>query len=118
MKDDREFHARSASTRMMRSPISTWSPTLATRSRTKPACGAVERMLHLHRFDHREALAGLDLFALPDRERDEAAVHRRADGGVALFLLALGRGERIDQRHERLPPAGEGVSAAIRPRRA
>ena len=69
-------------------------------------------MLHLHRFDHRETLARFDLFALLDGERYEAAVHRRADGGVALFRAALCRGEWINQRHERLPAADEGIDAA------
>ena len=104
----------SASTRMMRSPISTWSPTLAVKVAHHARVRGDERVLHLHRFDHREALARFDRLALLDGDLDQSPVHRRADRAVALFRAGLGLRERIDQRNERLPPAGESVNAAIR----
>ena len=70
-------------------------------------------MLHLHGFDHRQALARFDRLAVLDRDRDEAPVHRRADRGIALLRPGLGLRERIDELNERLPPAGESVHAAL-----
>ena len=45
-------------------------------------------MLHLHRLDHCEALPRFDRLALPDMERRDASVHRRADAPVPLFRAA------------------------------
>ena len=98
----------------MRSPISTWSPTSTTRSRTTPACGATRACSIFIASTAGEALAGLDGVAVLDRERDHAPVHRRPDRGVAFFRAALGPGERIDELDERLPASRESVSAAIR----
>ena len=76
--------------------------------------GRDERMLHLHRFDNREALAGFDLFPLPDRKRHEAAVHRSTDHGVAFLRAALSLCKRVNELDERLSAANEGIGAAIR----
>ena len=75
--------------------------------------GGDEGVLHLHRLHHREALAGFDRLAVLDGQRNEAPVHRRADRRVAVVRPGLGLGERVDELDERLPPAGEGVGAAI-----
>ena len=76
--------------------------------------GGDERVLHLHRFDHGEALASFDPVAVLDRDLDQAPVHRRADRGIALPRSGLGLRERINELDERLPPAGKGVNAPIR----
>jgi hypothetical protein len=68
-------------------------------------------VLHIHRFDHGEALARFDAFALSDGERDQASLIG-ARMAVALPSLALGSGEWIGQRHERLSLARERECAA------
>src|ERR1700733_4097606 len=75
--------------------------------------GGDQRVLHLHRLDHCQALARFDRLAVLDGESGEASVHRRADRGIALFRPGLGLRERIDELNERLPPGGESVHAVL-----
>src|SRR5580693_1903176 len=75
--------------------------------------GGDQRVLHLHRLDHGQALARFNRVAVFDRDRDKPTVHRRTDRRVALFRPGLGLCEWIDKLNERLPPAGESVHAAI-----
>src|ERR1700677_333003 len=75
--------------------------------------GGDQRVLHLHRLDHREALARSNNVAVFDRNGDKPTVHRRADRRIALFHPGLGLREGVDELDERLPPARESIHAAI-----
>src|SRR6266700_612589 len=57
-----------------------------------------QHVLHLHRFDHRKRLAGLDLLSLRDRDRDHEPGHRAQQ-----FLAGVDRG------HDRHQAGGGGL---------
>src|SRR2546429_25912 len=72
----------------------------------------VDVVLHLHRLEHEQRLAGLDGVALRDEHLHDRALHRRAHGAVAAGAAA--------GRHPRLidlaapPPAAPGSVAGGR----
>ncbi|MCY1429749.1 hypothetical protein D9M71_456790 [compost metagenome] len=55
-------------------------------------------MFHLHRFQHHQRGAGLDVLAGFDQHADDAAVHRRGQPAV-VGVAGLGLGDRIDALH-------------------
>ena len=111
----------------MTAPLVTLAPTSAARPVTVPALCAVMRLLHLHRLEDDDQVAGGDGGAVLDRDLDDRALHGRgqgvAGGGrAAVPAAALARlgGTGGRARHRRRRPArraGRPRAAGRRPRR-
>ena len=61
----------------MASPCIRVTPAPAAIFVTLPPCGAVDQMLHLHGFEHRDLLPGADEIAFAHLDRDDRALQRR-----------------------------------------
>ena len=107
----------------MVAPAVSVCPISAARPVTVPALCAVERLLHLHGFEHDDEVARLDPLALFDGDLDDRSLHRAGQGvaGGSACALALGRPPRgrLACRGERstpMPrPAGSTTSSRLPP---
>src|SRR5437764_1301816 len=70
----------------------------------------VDVVLHLHRLEHEQRLAGLDGVTLRDEHLHDRALHRRADGAVAAGPSAGRRSRLADLAAPRPAPPGGGVA--------
>ena len=72
-----------------------------------------ERVLHLHRLDHREPRARFDDLPFLDEQRDQPAVHRGDDSPVSSARAGRGALQRIDERDMDLAAAAEDQDAVF-----
>ncbi len=113
-------------------PYATGSPAATDKLRDRPALVGVDLVLHLHRLDDAEHLAGGDLVALGDRDREHRPLHRgdngippamRAPRGMGAFAptpceLAPRRLGLGDPHLEAPPVDLDDANAVDRPRRS
>ena len=94
-------------------PLVTTCPVSAVRPVTVPALWAVMRLLHLHRLEHDDEVAGLDDGAVLDGDLDDRALHRRGEavagrrGGRRLASSSAWRGGLLGRRRRRAEPGGQ-----------
>ena len=108
------------------SPVATEPPSETPSSSTVPALGRGDLVLHLHRLDHADQRALLDLCALLDGDLQHRALDRRdelagrAAAAAALALAArclpAGRARRRSRRAPRRSPSRRSGGRRPRPR--